>query len=57
MTKKANSPYDRVEKLPKQFKPLKAYEAERRRGLTHTPEYDERMRVLKEQFQRWLLAE
>ena len=49
------TPYDRVRKLPKQFKPLKAYDAECRRGLVHTPEYDEQMRVLKEQFQRWLL--
>jgi hypothetical protein len=49
------TPYDRVRKLPKQFKSLKAYDAERRRGLVHTPEYDEQMRVLKEQFQGWLL--
>ena len=54
---KASNPYGRVAKLPKQFKPLKAYEAERRRGLMHTPEYDERMKLLKEQFQSWLLAE
>jgi hypothetical protein len=47
--------YDRVRKLPKQFKPLKEYDAERRRGLVHTAEYDEQMRALKEQFQRWLL--
>jgi len=53
----AKTPYDRVGKLPKQFKPLKVYEAERRRGLMHTAEYDERMRVLKDQFQGWLLAE
>jgi hypothetical protein len=25
--------------------------------VAHTPEYDEQMRVLKEEFQRWLLAE
>jgi hypothetical protein len=25
--------------------------------VVHTPEYDEQMRVLKEEFQRWLLAE
>ena len=43
--------------LPKQFKPLRAYEEERRRGVAHTPEYDEQMRVLKEEFQRWLLSE
>ena len=49
------TPYDRVCKLPKQFKPLKAYDAECQRGLVHSPEYDEQMRVLKEQFQRWLL--
>jgi hypothetical protein len=54
---KFDSPYDRVRKLPKQFKPLRAYEEERRRGVAHTPEYDEQMRVLKEEFQRWLLAE
>jgi hypothetical protein len=29
---KFDSPYDRVRKLPKQFKPLTAYEEERRRG-------------------------
>jgi hypothetical protein len=29
---KFDSPYDRVRKLPKQFKPLRAYEEERRRG-------------------------
>jgi hypothetical protein len=52
-----DNPYDRVRKLPKQFKPLRAYEEERRRGLVHTPEYDEQMRALKEEFQRWLLAE
>jgi hypothetical protein len=44
---KFDSPYDRVRKLPKQFKPLRAYEEERRRGVAHTPEYDEQMRVLK----------
>jgi hypothetical protein len=54
---KFDSLYDRVRKLPKQFKPLRAYEEERRRGVVHTPEYDEQMRVLKEEFQRWLLAE
>jgi hypothetical protein len=54
---KFDNPYDRVRKLPKQFKPLRAYEEERRRGVAHTPEYDEQMRVLKEEFQRWLLAE
>jgi hypothetical protein len=53
----SKTPYDRVAKLPKQFKPLKAYEAERRRGLMHTPEHEERMRLLKDEFQRWLLAE
>ena len=54
---KFDSPYDRVRKLTKQFKPLRAYEEERRRGVAHTPEYDEQMRVLKEEFQRWLLSE
>ena len=54
---KFDSPYDRVRKLPKQFKTLRAYEEERRRGVAHTPEYDEQMRVLKEEFQRWLLSE
>jgi hypothetical protein len=54
---KPDTPYERVRKLPKRFKPLKAYDAECRRGLAHTPEYDERMRLLKEDFQRWLLAE
>ena len=46
------TPYDRVRKLPKQFRALREYEAERRRGLMHTPEYDERMRQLKDEFQR-----
>jgi len=54
---KSKTPYDRVGKLPKQFKPLRTFEAERRRGLMHTPEHEERMRLLKEEFQRWLLAE
>jgi hypothetical protein len=54
---KYDSPYDRVGKLPKQFKPLKIHDEEKRRGLIHSPEYDEQMRVLKEEFQRWLLAE
>lgn len=54
---KLQSPYDRVAKLPKQFKPLPAYDAECRRGLVHTSEYDEQMRVLKEEFQRWLVSE
>ena len=54
---KPQSQYDRVRKLPKQFKPLKVYDAERRRGLAHTPEYDARMTALKEEFHRWLLAE
>jgi hypothetical protein len=54
---KFDSPYDRVRKLPKQFKPLVAYDIECRRGLVHTPEYDEQMRLLKEEFQRWLLSE
>jgi hypothetical protein len=49
------TPYDRVRKLPKQFKALREYDAERQRGLVHTAEYDEQMRALKEQFQRWLL--
>jgi hypothetical protein len=49
------TPYDRVRKLPKQFKALKEYDAECQRGLVHTAEYDEQMRALKEQFQRWLL--
>lgn len=54
---KSESPYDRVRKLPKQFKPLVAYDDECRRGLVHTPEYDEKMRLLKEEFQRWLLSD
>lgn len=54
---KTNTPYARVRNLPKQYKPLKAYDAECKRGLMHTPEYDERMRVLKEDFQRWLVQE
>ena len=51
----SGTPYDRVRKLPKQFKALKTYDAESRRGLVHTAEYDEQMRVLKEEFRRWLL--
>ena len=52
-----DTPYARVRKLPKQIKALRDYDAECRRGVAHTPEYDEQMRVLKEEFQRWLLAE
>jgi hypothetical protein len=51
----SDTPYDRVRKLPKQFKALKTYDAECRRGLVHTPEYDQQMGTLKEEFQRWLL--
>lgn len=54
---KLNSPYERVNKLPKQFKPLETYDAECKRGIMHTPEYDEQMRTLKEEFQSWLLQE
>jgi hypothetical protein len=54
---KSDSPYGRVRKLPKQFKPLEVYDAERARGLVHTPEYDQRMANLKDQFQRWLTSE
>jgi hypothetical protein len=53
----SQSPYDRIGKLPKQFQPLVKYDKERRRGLVHSPEYDEQMRMLKEEFQRWVLAE
>jgi hypothetical protein len=53
---KVRQPLGSVRKLPKQFKPLRAYEQERRRGVAHTPEYDEQMRVLKKELQRWLLA-
>jgi hypothetical protein len=52
-----DTPYDRVQKLPRQFRPLVKYDKECRRGLVHSAEYDEQMRVLKEEFQRWLLAE
>lgn len=52
-----DTPYDRVRKLPKRFKPLQAYDDECRRGLMHTPEYDAQMQQLKEEFQHWLLAE
>ena len=51
------TPYDRVRKLPRQFKALRVHEEEKRRGLVHTAEYDEQMRMLKEEFQNWLLAE
>jgi hypothetical protein len=51
------TPYNRVRKLPKRFKPLPAYDDELRRGLVHTPEYDQQMASLKEEFQQWLLAE
>lgn len=53
----SDSPYGRVRKLPKQFKPLEVYDAERKRGLMHTPEYDQRMATLKAEFSRWLLSE
>jgi hypothetical protein len=54
---KSQSPYGRVRKLPKQFKPLEAYDEECKRGLVHTPEYDQRMASLKEEFHRWLVSE
>jgi hypothetical protein len=54
---KSESPYARVRKLPKQFKPLEVYDAERKRGLVHTPEYDQRMATLKDEFHRWLVSE
>jgi len=54
---KFDTPYDRVRKSPKQFKALRDYDASPGAGVAHTPEYDEQMRVLKEEFQRWLLAE
>jgi hypothetical protein len=54
---KSQSPYRRVRKLPKQFKPLEAYDEECKRGLVHTPEYDQRMASLKEEFHRWLVSE
>jgi hypothetical protein len=54
---KSDSPYGRVRKLPKQFKPLEGYDAERKRGLVHTDEYDQRMATLKQEFHRWLTSE
>lgn len=54
---KLDSPYKRVRKVPKQFRPLERYDAERKRGLAHTPEYDQRMASLKEEFRRWLVSE
>jgi hypothetical protein len=51
------SPYSRVRKLPKRFKPLQKYDAECRRGLVHTAECDERMARLKDEFHRWLVSE
>ena len=53
---KPESQYSRVRNLPKQFKPLAVYDAECKRGLVHTPEYDERMARLKEEFHRWLVS-
>lgn len=52
-----DTPYDRVRKLPKRFKPLRDYDDEKRRGLVHTPDYDQEMATLKEEFQQWLLSE
>lgn len=52
-----DTPYDRVRKLPKRFKPLRDYDDEVQRGLVHTPEYDQQMAGLKEEFQSWLLSE
>jgi hypothetical protein len=34
-----------------------AYDAESKRGLAHTPEYDESMARLKVEFHRWLVSE
>jgi hypothetical protein len=53
----SDSPYGRVRKLPKQFKPLEVYDAECKRGLVHTAEYDQRMATLKDDFHRWLSSE
>jgi hypothetical protein len=54
---KIKSKYRRVRKLPKQFKPLEAYDAECKRGLVHTPEYDQRMASLNDEFQRWVVSD
>jgi hypothetical protein len=52
----SDTPYSRVRKLPKQFRPLQAWDEERRRGLVHTTEYDAEMGRLEEEFRRWLLG-
>lgn len=52
----SDTPYDRVQKLPKRFKPLPVYDDETQRGLVHTPEYDQQMASLKAEFQSWLLS-
>jgi hypothetical protein len=53
----SDTPCSRVRKLPKQFRPLQAWDAERRRGLVYTPEYDGEMGRLEEEFRRWLLGQ
>ena len=51
----SETPYSRVRKLPKEFRPLQKWDAERRRGLVHTPEYDTEMGRLDEEFRSRLL--
>jgi hypothetical protein len=39
--------------MPDQFAPLAAYNAERARGLVHTPEWHDRMHELQHEYNRW----
>jgi hypothetical protein len=36
------------------FEPLAVHNAEKHRGIVHTPEYDAKMAELQERYNRWL---
>jgi hypothetical protein len=40
--------------MPEDFEPLAVYNAERGRGIAHTPEYDAEMAALQERYNKWL---
>jgi hypothetical protein len=43
----------KCEPMPSRFEALAAYNTEVSRGLAHTPEYQERMRLLQTDFDVW----
>lgn len=44
----------RLGPMPAQFEALALYNAERSRGLMHSPSWEARMRELQEEFDRWV---